>query len=144
MKLRKLTFVIALSALSGAAMAQNFEGSTVDERIGYSNNNNEDSIKIGRGYISMFQQSISNQNWAEAYINYNWLKKYAPYAVNGIYTQGPVMFYYLIQGEKDDAKKLAYFNELMELFEARQKNLEVLVYPNQKLIQYYFFFPYIQ
>ncbi len=126
MKLRKLTFVIALSALSGAAMAQNFEGSTVDERIGYSNNNNEDSIKIGRGYISMFQQSISNQNWAEAYINYNWLKKYAPYAVNGIYTQGPVMFYYLIQGEKDDAKKLAYFNELMELFEARQKNLEVL------------------
>ena len=126
MKLRKLTLVIALSALGGVAMAQNFEGTTVDERIGYSNNNNEDSIKIGRGYISMFQQSISNQNWPEAYINYNWLKKYAPFAVNGIYTQGPVMFYYLIQGEKDDAKKLTYFNELMELFEARQKNLDAL------------------
>ena len=126
MKLRKITLAIALTTLSSVAVAQNFEGSTVDERIGYSNQNNEDSIKIGRGYISMFQQSISNQNWPEAYINFKWLFQHAPYAVNGIYTQEPVMFYYLIQGEKDEAKKLTYFQELMQLFDARQKNLDAL------------------
>ena len=126
MTLKKFTLTIAFAAACSAAFAQNFENSTVDERIGYSNDNNEDSIKIGRGFVSMFQQSIGNQNWTDAYINFKWLLQNAPYAGNGIYTQGPVMFYYLIQGEQDDAKKLQYFNELMNLFEARQKNLDAL------------------
>ena len=36
------------------------------------------------------------------------------------------MCYQLIVAEQDQAKKLAYFNEMMSLFEARQKNLDVL------------------
>ena len=125
---KKLIIAAMCVTLTGSAVAQelNFKGKTLEERIGYTNNNNEDSIKVGRSNVSLFQQSLANKDWAGAYENFSWLFKHAPYAVNGIYTQGPVMFYYLIQGEQDKAKKLKYFNELMALFEARQKNLDVI------------------
>lgn len=125
---KKLIIAAMCVTLTGSAVAQelNFTGKTLEERIGYTNNNNEDSIKVGRSNVSLFQQSLANKDWAGAYENFSWLFKHAPYAVNGIYTQGPAMFYYLIQGEQDKAKKLKYFNELMALFEARQKNLDVI------------------
>ena len=126
MKLKKLAVATALAISTTPVMAQNFEGTTYDERIGYSNNNNEDSIKIGRQNISLFQQSLDTQNWAEARINLLWLKNNAPYALNGIYTQGPRVYYFLITNEADQAKKLEYFNEMMELFDLRQKKLEIL------------------
>ena len=124
--MKKITLAILFAAAASSVMAQNFENSTVEERIGYSNNNNEDSIKTGKGFITMFQQAGSNKDYKDMYINYTWLKKNAPYAVNGIYTQGPFMFYNLINAEQDKAQKLTYFNEMMELFELRQKNLEAL------------------
>ena len=126
MKLTKIALILTFAGFTGTAMAQNFEGSTIDERIGYSNNNNADSIKIGRGYVSLFQQSIANQNWKDAYVNLKWIFKNAPFAGNGIYTQGPYVYFQLINSEADEAKKLEYFNEMMALFDARQKNLEAL------------------
>ena len=124
--MKKISIAIALAAMSATAMAQNFEGSTVDERIAHSTGNNEDSIKTAKGYITMFQQAGANKDYADMYIDYQWLKQYAPFSVNGIYTQGPFMFYNLINTEQDQAKKLKYFNEMMELFDLRQKNLSVL------------------
>ena len=126
MKLRKIAFAVALAVAAAPAFAQDFTDKDLNERIGYSNNNNEDSIKAGRGYVSYFQQSMANQDWKGAHMNYEWLIKNAPFAITGIYTQGPYMFFQLISGEKDQAKKLAYFQEMMSLFEARQKNLDVL------------------
>ena len=128
MKVKKLAVAAAIAISAIPAMAQDFEGTTYDDRIGYSNNNNEDSIKIGRQNISLFQQYIEMQNWAEARTNLLWLKQNAPYAMNGIYTKGPLMYYQLIANpnETDQAKKLQYFNEMMELFDLRQKNLEAL------------------
>ncbi len=124
--MKKLTLAMLLAMIGAGAMAQNFENSTVEERIGYSNNNNEDSIKSGRQYITMFQQAGANKDYHDMYVNFQWLKKNAPYAVNGIYTQGPFMFYNLINAEQDPAKKKQYFDEMMELFEMRQKNLDAL------------------
>ena len=124
--MKKTSIAIVLAAMSATAMAQNFEGSTVDERIAHSTGNNEDSIKTAKGYITMFQQAGANKDYADMYIDYQWLKQYAPFSVNGIYTQGPFMFYNLINTEQDQAKKLKYFNEMMELFDLRQKNLSVL------------------
>ena len=126
MKLKRILFAIALATVTAPGFAQDFTGKDMNERIGYSNNNNEDSIKEGRGYVSYFQQSLQNQDWKGAHTNYQWLIKNAPFAITGIYTQGPLMFYYLITNEQDQAKKLAYFNEMMALFDARQKNLDVL------------------
>ena len=124
--MKKLTIAALLAMFAAGAMAQTFENSSVEDRIGYSNNNNEDSIKAGRQYITMFQQANANKDWQDMYVNYQWLKKNAPYAVNGIYTQGPFMFYNLINAEQDQAKKRKYFDEMMELFDLRQKNLDAL------------------
>lgn len=127
MKLKKFAAVTALAISAVPLMAQNFEGTTPDDRIGATNNGNEDSIKIGRQNISLFQQCMENNNFAEAHTNLLWLKKNAPFAINGIYTKGPYMYYQLIiNPETVQEKKLQYFNEMMELFELRQKNLEAL------------------
>lgn len=124
--MKKLTLAMLLALIGAAAMAQNFEGSTVEERIAHSTGNNEDTIKTAKGYITMFQQTGANKDWQDMYSNYQWLKKYAPFAVNGIYTQSPIMFYYLIKAEPDQAKKKKLFDEMMELFDLRQKNLDAL------------------
>ena len=124
--MKKLTLAILFAQTAAAVMAQNFDGSTVEERIAQSTGNNEDSIKTAKGYITMFQQAGANKDYQDMYINYKWLKSFAPYAVNGIYTQGPFMFYNLINSEQDQAKKRKYFDEMMELFNLRQKNLEAL------------------
>ena len=115
MKLKKLAVATALAISAAPMMAQNFEGTTPDDRIGATNNGNEDSIKIGRQNISLFQQSLQNQDYGEARINLQWLLKNAPFAINGIYTQGPFVYYNLISKETDQAKKLEYFNEMMEV-----------------------------
>ena len=124
--MKKLTLAMLLALIGANAMAQNFEGSTVEERIAHSTGNAEDTIKTAKGYITMFQQTGANKDWKDMYVNYQWLKKYAPFAVNGIYTQGPFMFYNLINAEQDPVKKRRYFDEMMELFELRQKNLDAL------------------
>lgn len=124
--MKKLTFALLFALTASGVMAQNFDGSTVEERIAHSTGNNEDSIKTAKGYITMFQQAGANKDFADMYINYQWLKKYAPFAVNGIYTQGPFMFYNLINAEQDPVKRRRYFDEMMELFELRQKNLDAL------------------
>ena len=124
--MKKLTLAMLLALIGATAMAQNFEGKTLEERIAFSTGDNEDTIKTAKGYITMFQQTGANQDWQDMYTNYQWLKKYAPFAGNGIYTQGPYMFYNLIKAEKDQAKKRKYFDEMMELFDLRQKNLDAL------------------
>ena len=124
--MKKLTLAMLLALIGATAMAQNFEGSTIEERIAYSTGNNEDTIKTAKGYITMFQQTGANQDWKDMYENYKWIKKYAPFAQNGIYTQGPYMFYNLIKTEQNQAKKKQYFDEMLELFELRQKNLDAL------------------
>ena len=37
MKFTKLALLLTFAGFAGTSMAQNFEGSTIDERIGYSN-----------------------------------------------------------------------------------------------------------
>ena len=124
--MKKLTLAMLLALFGAAAMAQNFENSTIEERIAYSTGEGEDTIKTAKGYITMFQQTNANKDYQDMYENYKWIKKYAPFAQNGIYTQGPFMFYNLINAEQDPVKRRRYFDEMMELFELRQKNLDAL------------------
>lgn len=124
--MKKLTLAMLLALFGAAAMAQNFENSTIEERIAYSTGEGEDTIKTAKGYITMFQQTNANKDYRDMYENYKWIKTYAPFAQNGIYTQGPFMFYNLINAEQDPVKRRKYFDEMMELFELRQKNLDAL------------------
>ena len=109
--MKKLTLAMLLALFGAAAMAQNFEGSTLEERIAFSTGDNEDTIKTAKGYLTMFQQTNANKDYQDMYENYKWIKTYAPFAQNGIYTQGPFMFYNLINAEQDPVKKRKYFDE---------------------------------
>jgi len=124
--MKKITLSILFAMAVTGATAQNFEGSTLEDRIAHTTGNSEDTIKTAKGYITMFQQTGTNKDFQDMYTNFKWLRDYAPFAVNGIYTQGPFMFYNLINAEQDPAKKRQYFDEMMELFALRQKNLDAL------------------
>lgn len=125
MKLKRIAAATALAISAAPILAQNFEGTTYEERIAATNNGNKDSIKIGMNNISLWQQYYKTDP-QEALINLRWLVKNAPYALTGIYTQGPGVYLALLQKETDEAKKKEYFKELVELFELREKNLDVL------------------
>ena len=123
MKIRKLAFV-CMATFASAAMAQ-FEGTTVDERIAATAG--EDSVTVGRGHISSFQMGIENKNWKDAHISWTWLMRHAPFAMTGIYKgHAPFMLYQLIVAEQDEAQKLAYFNDLMDMFDKRAARLDTL------------------
>lgn len=123
MKIRTLAFA-CLATFASAAMAQ-FEGATIDERIAATAG--EDSVVVGRGHISSFQMGIENKNWKDAHISWTWLMKNAPYAISGLYKgHAPFMLYQLIIAEQDQTKKLAYFNDLMYMFDQRAARLDTL------------------
>jgi len=125
MKLKRIAAATALAISASPILAQNFEGTTYEERIAATNNGNEDSIKIGLNNISLWQQYYKTEP-KEAIINLRWLIKNAPYALTGIYTQGPRVYLALLGSETDEARKMEYFKELVELFELREKNLDIL------------------
>ena len=123
MKIRKLAFV-CLASFASAAMAQ-FEDMAMDERIAFTAG--EDSIAVGRGHISCFQMGCENQNWKDAHISWKWLMEHAPYAISGLYKgNAPYMLYQLISTEQDQEQKLAYFNDLMDMFDKRAARLDSL------------------
>jgi len=141
MKLKNLILAIALGSTATTAMAQ-FEGTDINDRIEYSfkkagipaGSEMEDSIGIARGYVSMFQQSISNKDYKDAYINWKWLMKYTPFVNNGIYAgYAPYMFYQLINAEQDTNQKLAYFNDMMDMFDKRLARLDSINSFNEKV-----------
>ena len=123
MKIRTLAFA-CLATFASAAMAQ-FDGATIDERIAATAG--EDSVVVGRGHISSFQMGIENKNWKDAHISWTWLMKNAPYAISGLYKgHAPFMLYQLIIAEQDQTQKLAYFNDLMYMFDQRAARLDTL------------------
>lgn len=131
MKLKAIMLAMGL-ATATTAMAQ-FEGTDINDRAEYSfkkmgipeGPEMEDSIQIARGYVSMFQQSIQNQDYKDAYTNWKWLIQNTPFINNGIYAgNAPFMFYQLITTEQDATKKLKYYNEMMEMFDLRLARLD--------------------
>lgn len=120
MKMKNLFLAMSMTALAVPAMAQ-YEGTQWYERIG----SGEDSLRT-RQNLSLFQTAINGSNWVEAYESWKPVFENAPFAQMGIYTNGAYMLAMLIQGEQDDAKRQAYFQELMNLYDTRVKNLEGL------------------
>lgn len=132
MKIKSFVMALALGSTATTAMAQ-FEGTDINDRIEYcfkqqgiaEGKEMEDSIQIARGYVSMFQQSVQNQDYKEAYINWKWLMKYTPFVNNGIYAgNAPFMFYQLITKETDANQKLAYYKDMMQMFDQRLARLD--------------------
>ena len=51
--MKKLTLAMLLALIGATAMAQNFEGKTLEERIAFSTGDNEDTIKTAKGYLTL-------------------------------------------------------------------------------------------
>ena len=117
MKMKNVFLAIAMMAVSATAMAQ-YEGTAWYDRIG----TGEDSLRT-RQNLSLFQTAINGNNWEEAYEAWKPAFEKAPFAQMGLYTNGAYMLAMLIQGEQDAAKKQQYFQELMNVYDTRVKNL---------------------
>lgn len=115
--MKNVFLAIAMMAVSATAMAQ-YEGTAWYDRIG----TGEDSLRT-RQNLSLFQTAINGNNWEEAYEAWKPAFEKAPFAQMGLYTNGAYMLAMLIQGEQDAAKKQQYFQELMNVYDTRVKNL---------------------
>ncbi|MCF0188187.1 MAG: tetratricopeptide repeat protein [Bacteroidaceae bacterium] len=121
MKKKLMTGFVAMALFGLNANAQ-YEGSTLDSRIG----GTEEHIKEVRGWITLFQDYCSTKTWNEAYPFWKDIIKASPICRLDIYSQGAYMLSQLITSEQDAAKKAEYFKELMWLYDTRLENLAAL------------------
>lgn len=121
--MKKKLFVGAMAAtMFGLGAHAQYEGSTLDERIGGS----EEHIKEVRGWITLFGDECQAQNWIEAYPHWKKIISDCPVCRLDIYSQGAYMLSQLITAEQDATQKALYFNELMGLYDTRLANLAAL------------------
>lgn len=120
MKIKKTLAIAACTAVALPAFSQ-LEGTRVNDRIGHGN----DSIE-SLANLSLFADFYNQKNYAEAYTPWKELMAKAPLAQASVYTRGPIMLNALIKAETDATKKLAYFNDLMALYDQRIKYLSEL------------------
>ncbi len=135
MKIKKFALVLGLAAAALPTYAQyeKYEADTDftnDEKrweISYIGKEPLDNPgKQVSGYVTMMQMHYASQNWSEMYENWKWLIDNAPIATVSIYARGAVMLGELIKAETDPAKKKAYLDEMMHLFDTRLKYLKYL------------------
>ena len=117
MKMKKMFITMALAAVTAPVMAQ-YEGTSLDDRLGHG----QDSLEA-RQNLSLFQTAINSNAFTEAYDAWKIVYEKAPYAQVGLYTNGAYMLFMLVQNEQDAAKKQAYFQELMKVYDDRVERL---------------------
>lgn len=102
------------------AMAQ-YEGTTVYDRIGHG----EDSINT-LGNIVLYKDYYKAKAYESAYEPWKEVLEKAPCAEVSTYAYGAAIVANVLVKETDLTKKKAYFNELMNLYDTRLKNLDAL------------------
>ena len=120
MKLKKIATALSLAAVCLPTMAQ-YEGTTVYDRIGHG----QDSITT-LGNIVAYKDSYKAQDYLGAYEPWKAVFTKAPCAEVSTYAYGAMILANVLVKEQDMTKKKAYFNELMNLYDTRLKNLDAL------------------
>lgn len=120
MKLQKMALTFALAAASVPTMAQ-YEGTSVYDRIGHG----QDSIDVLNSLV-LYRDYYKAKDWASAYEPWKLVLTKAPFAQVGVYAYGAAILGNLIVSTTDMNQKKAYFNELMDLYDTRLKNLDGL------------------
>lgn len=108
-------------AVTGIPVMAQYEGTTVYDRIGHG----EDSI-VTLGNIVSYKDSYKAKDYAGAYQYWKEVLAKAPCAEVSTYAYGADILANVLVKEQDMAKKKAYFNELMNLYDIRLKNLDAL------------------
>ena len=119
MKLKKIFIACGMLAAL-PAMAQ-YEGTTVYDRIGHG----EDSINT-LGNIVLYKDYYKAKDYMSAYGPWKEVLEKAPCAEVSTYAYGAAIVANVLVKEADMAKKKTYFNELMNLYDTRLKNLDAL------------------
>ncbi len=112
--------VLGLTTAWVPAMAQ-YEGTTVYNRIGHG----QDSITT-LGNLVAYKDSYKLQDYTGAYEPWKAVFTAAPCAEVSTYAYGAVILANVLLKEPDMAKKKEYFNELMNLYDTRLQNMDVL------------------
>ena len=120
MRLQKFAITFALAAAATPALAQ-YEGTSVYDRIGHG----EDSIEVLNNLV-LYRDYYKAKDWASAYEPWKQVLTKAPFAQVGVYAYGAAILGNLIINTTDVAQKKVYFNELMDLYDTRLKNLDGL------------------
>lgn len=120
MNFTKFLTVFGLSLACLPAMAQ-YEGTRVYDRIGHG----QDSITT-LGNIVAYKDSYKAQDYVGAYTPWKAVLTAAPCAEVSTYAYGAAILANVLVKEQDMAKKKSYFNELMNLYDTRLKNLDAL------------------
>ena len=116
----KKHFLLIVSLLVGVcAFAQN--GITNPHRFGQG----EDSVKCVQA-ISLYSVNLKNKNYDVAYENWKTVFNNYPVARVDTYTNGEKLLKALIAATTDEAKKAAYVNELMALYDQQIKYIDKL------------------
>lgn len=120
MKLTKIATTFALVAICTPSMAQ-YEGTTVYQRIGHG----EDSI-TNLGNLVLYKDYYKAKDYTSAYEPWKAVFTSAPCAEVSTYAYGAAILANVLVAEQDLAKKKTYFNELMNLYDTRLKNMDAL------------------
>lgn len=120
MKLQKFAFTLAFAASTIPAMAQ-YEGTSVYDRIGHG----QDSIDVLNNLV-LYRDYYNMKDWNSAYEPWKQVLTKAPFAQVGVYAYGAAILGNLIINTADINQKKVYFNELMDLYDTRLKNLDGL------------------
>lgn len=119
MRMKTFTMLFALSMSATAAFAQ--KGVEDGSRFGHG----QDSIRC-LSNISIYVENVKVDNFKDAYQPWKAVFDEAPIAQVSTYTNGVKIVRYMIENEKDAAKKKAYFDELMKVYDQRIKYLDQL------------------
>lgn len=120
MKFKKSLFLFAAMAAAVPSFAQ-YQGTSLHDRIGHG----QDSIN-NLNNISLFQEAYKAKNGQEAYEPWKSCINSAPLALASLYTQGAPMLANLIVAAPDVATKKKYFDDLMNMYDLRIKNVDAL------------------
>ena len=120
MKFTKIATVLGIAAVCTPALSQ-YEGTRVYDRIGHG----QDSITT-LGNIVAYKDSYKAQDYAGAYEPWKAVLTKAPCAEVSTYAYGAMILANVLVKEPDLTKKKAYFQELMDMYDTRLKNLDAL------------------
>lgn len=121
---------LAVAAMTVTSVFAQYEGTTVNDRIGHGN----DSIE-NLANLSLFQDYFKQKNYGEAYEPWKYVMEHAPLAQASLYTRGATMLENLVQNSTDVAAKKQYLDELMAMYDQRIKYVNDLNSFSSQLMQ---------
>lgn len=113
--------ILAIALAMGVANVSAQKGADDGSRFGHGT----DSINCLKN-LSIYTEYVKTNNFKDAYLPWKAAFTECPTAQVSTYTNGAKILRWFIQSEKDAAKRKAYVDELMQVYDQRIKHLDAL------------------